>query len=158
MHEFVLSLAFAIVPVIGCSEKPQTAKRSSSQNQEEKGKLQNVATADEAIRTFQRLWRDNLAQHLTDEQRRYTDHVVAKVRSGKEVSARFQSLQECFSRVDGTLTDGERKKLILHGSISDLEGLGSCWAIETHGGLGNDLCAYIDTRGKLVFVWIVPEG
>jgi len=158
MRKFTLVLTLATIPVLGCADKPQTSRPSSPPNQDVEAKPHSIDSEDEAIDTFQRLWRDSLAMHLTDRQRQYTDHLVTKVRSGKEVSARLQSLQECLRRVDGTLMEEERKTLILHGNISDLEGPGSCWTVETHGGFGNELCAYVDTRGELIFVWIVPEG
>lgn len=66
----------------------------------------------------------------------------------------------CFERMDSTLSPQERSDLILFGRIDDLRDRGGdCWDVCSFGGFGNSINGYLDVQtGKLLVLWIVPEG
>ncbi len=62
-------------------------------------------------------------------------------------------------RIDSTLSATERQTLILKGQIPELKREGTCWLVESFGGLGAEISGYIDPKSKeLILLWIVPEG
>lgn len=58
-----------------------------------------------------------------------------------------------------TLSPEEQKTAILRGTIPDLKREGDCWEVHFFDGFGASLTGYRDVRtGKLVFLWLIPEG
>lgn len=82
-----------------------------------------------------------------------------KINDTPHLYAKLTDFGSCHQRIDGTLSETERKNLILKGEISDLLRAGQCWLIQSFGGFGSEVCGYMteDTK-ELVLFWIVPEG
>ena len=91
---------------------------------------------------------------------KYRKSLESKIVTPEKLVARRIDFSEAFKQVKGTLTKEERKKLILYGSLADLRQEGECWAIESFGnGMTSEIAGYIDVKsGKLVFLWLIPEG
>jgi len=83
-----------------------------------------------------------------------------RVRTRKKLSARLESYRRIYDRVKGTLTPSERETLVLHGALPDLNREGECWVIESFTGCPcSEIAGYVDAKtGRLVFVWVMPEG
>lgn len=113
--------------------------------------------ATEALNQFQSQALNSLPKHLTPELREFATNAI---KHRDHLHARRLTCQACFERVDGTLTHGERKSLILFGVIDDLKtNAGDCWEIMSFGSFGNSIEGYVDAdTGRLLVLWIVPEG
>jgi hypothetical protein len=115
-------------------------------------------TAEEARKAFQAQATpivDKAMSKVKDAQKYWRARIV----DDKQLSARRRPYSEALKRVEDTLTEREKKDLILHGTLQDLRRQGDCWAIETTGSRGNELAGYLDARtGELVFLWLIPEG
>lgn len=112
--------------------------------------------AQEAVATFQRLWRDSLSKQL--EANPHFKLLSALYAEPGRVSATLQSSSFIHQRVSFSLTAEEKKHLILVGSLKDLEVERQIWAVVNPGG-GPGFQAYLDARnGHLIFLWIIPEG
>jgi hypothetical protein len=70
-----------------------------------------------------------------------------------------QPFAEAWKRVDDTLTEKERKSQIIYGTLDGLRtAKGDCWAVQYFADF-DGIIGYLDARtGRLVFLWIPPEG
>ncbi len=86
------------------------------------------------------------------------DYWLAQLRDEKKWSVNRKPFAEALMRVENTLSPEEQKTAILRGTIPDLKRAGECWEVHFFGG-SSSLTGYLDTRtGKLVFLWLIPEG
>ena len=110
-----------------------------------------------AIESFQRKALASIPKDLAPETKSF---VVKTINDRKHLNARRLTCQSCFERIDGSLSQEERKTLILFGVIDDMrDHSGDCWEIMSFGGFGNGIEGYLDAdTGELVLLWIVPEG
>ena len=94
------------------------------------------------------------------EQSPWTSLLRDKTSQPENFTAEIIEPTEAFGRIDNTLTVRERRQLILHGTLDSLKNhQGTCWAVRSFGGFGNELVGYIDREsGEPVLIWIVPEG
>ena len=53
---------------------------------------------------------------------------------------------------------GDSEELYVHGTITDLDGVGPVWVVTYDGMLGPGLGAALTRSGQVLLVWIVPEG
>lgn len=86
---------------------------------------------------------------------------LTEIDDEKMWSVSKQSFAEARRRVDGTLTEAERKTQVLHGTLDGLRrARGECWAVEYHApfSLGGVIGYLDDQTGRLVFLWSPPEG
>ena len=114
-------------------------------------------TPDEAVAAFIDIWRQSLSKKL--ETSSHIDQLKHQVFEPGRVEARSVSSEACHKRLTMTLSEGERKSLILVGSLEDLKPDQQVWAISNPGDLGNGFEAYLDQKdGRLLFLWIIPEG
>jgi hypothetical protein len=119
---------------------------------QDKTKNEPVRDAKQAIAAFMRQAGPALAKRA---ERKYVEGQLKP----ETLSAKRITFAAAFERVDGTLSAEERKTLILLGKIADLKRDGECWEVMTFGNLGNGLEGYLDPKtGRLVMLWIVPEG
>ena len=113
----------------------------------------------EAIRLFQAAAAKVVSELDEGDVRRKYGGYSQRIAAKEKLVARRQTFRASFERVDGTLLKPEREMLVLLGEISKLNRDGNCWAVQTTGTIGNELVGYLDAAdGKLVFLWIVPEG
>lgn len=114
------------------------------------------ANDKEAVTAFQRLWRESLAKKLES-----SPHFVLLSHLYAEpdrVFARLQTSSESLQRVSGSLSADEMKRLIVVGTLADLKPERQVWAVTNPGG-GPGFEAYLDAKdGRLIFLWVVPEG
>jgi hypothetical protein len=77
----------------------------------------------------------------------------------KQLAVGRQSYAAALARVTDTLSDRERPNLIIYGTLTDLRRAGDCWALQSTGHFGSEFSGYVDVNtGRLVFLWIIPEG
>lgn len=90
----------------------------------------------------------------------WTSLVTEKTSQSQKLYAETISPKDAFARIDDTLTERERKQLIIFGTLNTLENHeGTCWAVRSSGGFGSELVGYLDQEtGEAVLIWIVPEG
>jgi hypothetical protein len=76
-----------------------------------------------------------------------------------QIDVRRQKFADALARVNGTLRDDEKTRMILYGSVTDLDRAGDCWSVEQLRGFKSSIAGYLDaTTGEVRFIWIVPEG
>ena len=110
----------------------------------------------EAVTSFQRLWRESLAKKLDSSP--HFDLLSHLYAEPGRVFARLQTSSESLQRVSGSLTEDEKKRLIVVGSLADLKPERQVWAVTNPGG-GPGFEAYLDAKnGHLILLWVVPEG
>jgi hypothetical protein len=142
---------------------PNDAERSPCTDRNE-AVLRNIPVndAEQAIALFQCYWESIVLSGLRDESQQKTlaRTMTERVRTRKTLSGRLASYREIHHRVDDTLTPSERKTLILYGALADLDRTGECWVIESFAGCPcSEVAGYIDAKtGRLMFVWLMPEG
>jgi hypothetical protein len=113
-------------------------------------------TAAAAVATFQALARVAVARVKPQERRQFLETRVAAT---KYLKATRQSYKAARARIDETLTPAEKPNQIVHGALVDMSREGDCWTIESSGSSGREIVGYLDmATGRLVLVWIVPEG
>jgi hypothetical protein len=114
-------------------------------------------TPDEAVAAFRVIWRESLAKSLET-----NSHIVQlkhQVFEAGRVGARIESSEASHKLVTITLSKQEKKQLILFGRLEDLRPDRKVWAITNPGDSGIGFEAYLDqNNGKLLFMWIIPEG
>jgi len=124
--------------------------------------LQSVAVNDpeHAIALFQNYWDSIVIARLREKSRVLWQSMSERVRMKKKLSARLESYRKVYDRVKDTLSPSERETLILYGAIPDLNREGECWVIQSFTGCPcSEVAGYVDAKsGRLVFVWIMPEG
>ncbi len=112
---------------------------------------------DEALAAFRVIWKSTLAEKLAS-----STHIVQlrhQVYQEGRVAARQLQSAECHKLVSSTLSADEKKRLIVFGTLDDLNPDRKVWAITNPGEDGNGFEAYLDQNtGKLLFLWIIPEG
>jgi hypothetical protein len=119
---------------------------------QEKTKDEPVRDAKQAIAMFVRQARPALAKRS---ERKYVEGLLKP----ETLSAKKITFAAAFERIDGTLSAEERKTLILVGKIANLKRDGECWEVMIFGNIGNGLEGYLDPKtGRLIILWIVPEG
>jgi hypothetical protein len=114
-------------------------------------------TPEEAVAAFRAIWRESLAKSLET-----NSHIVQlkhQVFEAGRVGARIESSEASHKLVTMTLSKQEKKQLILFGNLEDLKPYRKVWAITNPGDFGNGFEAYLDQKdGKLLFMWLIPEG
>ena len=116
----------------------------------------NIAKPEEAVAAFVSQWKELVEPKIPEARMPYLPQLPE---AKDKLSARRSTYQACLSRVNDTVTEADRKSLIVFGSLPDLKRKGNCWAIESLGGSKTGIAGYLDpTTGKLVFAWLVPEG
>lgn len=114
-------------------------------------------TPEEAVAAFRAIWQESLAKKLET-----SSHIVQlkhQVFEAGRVGARSVSSDASHKLVTMSLSADEKKRLILVGSLDDLKPDRKVWAITNPGDIGNGFEAYLDQQdGKLLFLWIIPEG
>jgi len=114
-------------------------------------------TPDEAVAAFRAIWQEALAKKPKTNS--YIVQLKHQVFEAGRVGARSVSSEESHKLVTMTLSADEKKRFILVGSLDDLKPDRKVWAITNPGDLGNGFEAYLDQQdGRLVFLWIIPEG
>jgi hypothetical protein len=114
-------------------------------------------TPDEAVAAFRDIWRESLAKKL--ETSSHIEQLKHQVFEAGRVGARSVSSEARHKRLTMTLSGEERKSLILVGSLEDLKPDRQVWSIMNPGDFGNGFEAYLDQKdGRLLFLWIIPEG
>ena len=116
-----------------------------------------LSSEDEALAAFRAIWKDTLADKLAS-----SSHIVQlrqQVFEEGRVAAQELQSAACQQVVTSSLSADEKKRLILFGTLDDLVPDRKVWAIANPGHFGNGFEAYIDQKtGKLLFLWIRPEG
>jgi len=124
--------------------------------------LRSVALNDPepAILLFQNYWDSIVVAGLREKSRTLWQSMSERVRTRKKLSARLESYRKVHDRVNDTLTASERETLILYGALSDLDREGEGWVIESFNGCPcSEVAGYVDAKtGRLLLVWIMPEG
>jgi hypothetical protein len=119
--------------------------------------LVTSSRAEDPLTAFQILWKDSLAKTLANKP--YFERLNHLVMEPGQVSARSSTSAEGLKRVSDTLTEKERRSLIVYGALKDLEPDRPVWTITNGGGIGAGFQAYVDQKsGKLIFLWLIPEG
>ena len=127
----------------GCAPKESTTPAS-------------ITKPDEAVAAFVSQWKELVEPNIPKAQMKYLPQLPA---AKDRLSAKRSTYQACLSRVNDTLTEADRKSLIVFGSLPDLKREGDCWAIESLGGSKTGIAGYLDlTTGRLVFAWLMTEG
>lgn len=113
--------------------------------------------AGTAIESFQSQALAALPEALHAERRQF---VVDTINDREHLHAAEMAIEACFQRIDGTLSLREREESILFGEIDDLRNrFGDCWEVTSFGRFGSGIEGYLDrATGKLLLLWIVPEG
>jgi ATP-dependent protease HslVU (ClpYQ) peptidase subunit len=115
------------------------------------------SSPDEALAAFRVIWKSTLAEKLAS-----STHIVQlrhQVYQEGRVAARQLQSAECHKLVSSTLSADEKKRLVIYGTLDDLNPDRKVWAITNPGEDGNGFEAYLDQKtGKLLFLWIIPEG
>ena len=158
-----------LLAAVGCGQ--EEAPSDTSPNDISNGLSVNsqelhAAPKDEAtaIDLFQSQALISLPVNLTSERQVL---IVDAINDREHLHARRATYEACFERIDGTLTAKERDSMILHGTTDDLRGdrSGGCWAITSLGRAdfkmpsNSSIEGYLDDHtGKLLVLWIVPEG
>jgi hypothetical protein len=124
--------------------------------------IHDVRDAEQAIVLFQSYWEPIVLAEMRDgsPKKILARTMTERVQTRKKLSARLASYREVYDRVNSTLSLSERKTLILHGALVDIDKAGECWVIESFTGCPcSEVAAYLDAKtGQLMFVWIMPEG
>jgi RNA polymerase sigma factor (sigma-70 family) len=113
-------------------------------------------SAEEAIATFQVLAREAAAKAQPDARRQLLE---SRLGSTIKLKAVRQSFKEALARLHDTLTPAEMPNFIVHGAPVNVPDVGDCWTIESFGSGKSEVVGYLDAAtGRLVLLWIVPEG
>lgn len=121
--------------------------------------LGKLESQEAAIDAFQSQVRTVLQGYLVRPGRPTRENLLNLLAIDDKLRVRRQPLAEALRRVQGTLSKIEQSKLILYGKLDDLADGGDCWVVESTGDDGDSICGYLDqSTGKLLFVWIIPEG
>ena len=133
----------AVFAIFGCASS-QVDRKSAP-----------VDTSIAAITIFRAQWEKQVNPKLTNAQR---THYGVRIKNVQPSATRIP-FNQALKLVDSTLTEKERKTLVLHGSLADLKRTDNCWAVKFRGNRGGDIVGYVASEtGDLVFVWFAPEG
>ena len=134
----------------------ERAVAAESETGHEQAKIAPPKNSEQAIDQFV----DQARRKISDAQTPGQEFVSRTIDDRKHLHARRLKCTACAARLNDTLTATERQTLILHGSIVDLEKhSGECWQVESYGGFGNSLSGYLEAdTGRLIVLWVVPEG
>ena len=150
----LLFLALPICSSVGGAHQPMSAQ--------ERVRYIPVGNAGQAIELFQRYWDSIVLPGLRKEnpEKLWAQEMSWRVRAKDKLSARRQAYRDLYRRVKDTLSPEEQKKLILYGRLAELDREGEGWVIESLSGCPcSEIAGCIDvTSGRLIFVWIMPEG
>ena len=119
----------------------------------------SITRPEDAIAAFVSQWESVVLPKVPDIQPEYLPgYLKKKLAARDKMHAHRSTYQASFQRVSGTLTERQRKQLILHGTLDDLKRGGECWTVGSYGGF-MEIGGFLDAEtGKLVFAWIIPEG
>ncbi|QIF05577.1 hypothetical protein [Roseimicrobium sp. ORNL1] len=119
--------------------------------------LVTSSRAEDPLAAFQTLWKDSLAKTLAKHP--HFELLNHQVTEPGRVGARSMTSAAGLKLVSSALSESERRALIVYGTFKDLEPDRPVWAITNPGDIGNGFEAYVDQKsGKLIFLWIIPEG
>ena len=119
---------------------------------------EETSVSDKKKQVVQLFWSqiDTLIKKMPKEAKSYWS---SQLNQPQKWMVKRQPFQSAFRRVSDTLTPEERKTLIVRGKLQDINRVGECWAIEYVGDYVNGMAAYVDVQtGRLVFLWMIPEG
>jgi hypothetical protein len=115
-----------------------------------------LANQEEAVASIQRLWRESLGKSL--EASPHFDLLSNLFAEPERVFAKLQTSSESLQRVSESLTEDERIRMIVFGTLDDLKPERQVWAVTNPGG-GPGFEAYLDAKNShLLFLWVIPEG
>ena len=114
-----------------------------------------VQTPETSIALFRETVRTTLDEALQANDR----YIALKPEFAKELRAYPSSSGELMRLVDSTLAPIQKSKLILSGETRDLDPDRPVWIVVGPGGMKRDFQACIEKEtGKLLLLWLVPEG
>jgi hypothetical protein len=150
-----LLLALPVCGSVGGTRQPLTATQEQVRDVP-------VRDAGRAIKLFQRYWDSIVLPGLREgnPKRLWAQSMCRRVRATDKLYARRRAYRELYRSVNGTLSPVERRKLILYGSPADLNREGEGWVVESSSGCPcGEIAGCVDAKsGRLIFVWLVPEG
>jgi hypothetical protein len=115
------------------------------------------ASSKEAVELFQRLWKESLETELKESS--HLPQLRKQAFEAGRVGAQRMTAEKAWRRVTMTLSPAEQKTLIVYGKLTDAKKDGAVWVVINPGDIGNGFEAFLDAAtGKLLFLWIVPEG
>jgi len=111
----------------------------------------------EAIGIFERFWHQELLPGLEEPKKRivlaFGDKFPGKLYAG---AGTFEQVRQ---ELESSLTPAERRDSILYGTPEAIPAAGACWNVGSGGEFRSEIRACLDpTTGKVVVVWIAPEG
>jgi hypothetical protein len=113
-------------------------------------------TAEEAIATFQILAKPVVAKVQPEARRKLLE---SRLGAPDKLKAVRQSFKVALARLHSTLTPAEKPNFIIYGALVDVPQEGDCWTVESFGSGKSEVVGYLDAQtGRLVLLWIVPEG
>jgi hypothetical protein len=148
--------AFKAYPGPGNPSVKPTAPAGDAQKNREQIAVRSTAEARNAFRSQFEVF---LKKSFTEKALQYWRGRLADLDDEKKWSVRRQPFAEAWKRVDGTLTEKERKSQVVYGTLDGLRSAkGDCWAVEYFAHF-DGIVGYVDARtGRLVFLWSPPEG
>ena len=120
-----------------------------------------VRNAVGAIVLFQHYWESTVLSGLREgSQKKGLARTMSERVQKKKLSGHLVSYRKIYDRVKDTLTPFERGTLVLYGELADLDRDGEAWVIESFTGCPcSEVAGCVDPKtGRLMFVWIMPEG
>ena len=108
-----------------------------------------------AVVQLQTAWRDDLSKR--EEFKRNGDALTAQVFENERLVAVEIDGRIAADIIESVLTTQERH-LILLGDLEDLRKHPQLTEVQNPGTIGSGFSAYLTPDGKVVFLWIIPEG
>jgi hypothetical protein len=129
---------------------------------QEQGQDTPVRDVAQAIKLFEHYWDSIVLPGLPKgtSKRNLAQEMSWRFGPEKRFSTRRKDYREVYGIVKDTLSPKERRQLILYGRLADLNRKGDCWMVSSISGCPcGETAGCIDAKtGKLIFVWIMPEG
>lgn len=104
---------------------------------------------------LQKMWHDDLSKR--EAFKLHKNLLSHQIFESERIVVREVSGEEAFKRIDGTLHARERS-LILTGDLATLRKQAKLTEIHNPGTIGNGFSAYLDSDGRLILMWVIPEG
>jgi hypothetical protein len=119
-----------------------------------------VKNAGQAIELFQGYWDSTVLPRLRKPKKLWAQDMSGRVHATDKLSAQRKAYRELYRSVGSTLSADEQRKLILYGRLADLNREGECWLVQSSSGCPcGEIAGCVDAKsGRLIFVWMVPEG
>jgi hypothetical protein len=144
------------------NEAGEKVQRLPCAHRNSDGTLQDVPVRypKHAIALFQNYWNTIVVGGLHEKKLALWRNMSERVQMKNKLSARLESSRKVYERVKDTLGPSEQQTLILYGDLADLDREGEVWMIESFMGCPcSEVAGYVDAKtGRLIFVWVMPEG